>query len=203
MSSPTTYTYLKDAATLLVAGVSVWLALRQWKESTEEQRLQHQWKKAEKGRELIDDLFKSNDKDEEFYAWDAMRMLDYVDSTPLYVTKPFRAAGPIPIDTAIIHLALKPEEFNETQDRLLYVRECFDELYFKMAQFQDAIDNQLVELRHVEYPIDYYIGLMAEDPKDAALHYAYLKKFGYGKTLRFLKNFAAWNSAMTAAKITS
>jgi hypothetical protein len=73
------------------------------------------------------------------------------------------------------------------------VRECFDELYFKLGQLQDAIDNDLVEPKHVSCPIDYYVDLMANDVK---LHQRYMTRYKYERTLKFLANFPVWNEAL-------
>ena len=83
-------------------------------------------------------------------------------------------------------------------DEFVYVRECFDELYFRLGQLQDAIDNDLVELKHVSCPVDYYVGLLAEDVK---MHYDYMREYKYQRALKFLENFVDWENAREAAKL--
>jgi hypothetical protein len=169
-----------------------WVGIYQWRRG-------QAWQRAAKGRELVDDLLKSNDSDEEYYAWDAMKMLDYQDARSAFLTKPIsleNTAKPVlkegfPVNRAVIERALKSDRNDETDRELLYVRECFDELYFKLGQLQDAIDNDLVELAHVSSPAEYYVGLMANDK---AVHHAYLEKYEYRRTLRFLDNFPSWKN---------
>jgi hypothetical protein len=85
------------------------------------------------------------------------------------------------------------ERQGDADEKLLYVRECFDELYFKLGQLQDAIKNGLVELSHVSCPIDYYVPILAADVQ---LHYHHLNHFKYGHTLDFVRNFAVWKDAV-------
>jgi hypothetical protein len=155
------------------------------------------WQRAAKGRELVDDLLKSDDSDEEFYAWDAMRMLDYQDAEKPLLTKPIDGRRH-EVTRETIRKALQPCEPDESDTMLLYVRECFDELYFKAGQLQDAIDNDLVELQHVSCPVDYYVGLMSKDVK---LHHKYLTEYNYPRTLKFLENFDCWRTARRKAEM--
>lgn len=184
--------------TLLVAGGAFLLSLRQWWKGLD-------WQRAAKGRELTDDLLKSNDDDEEYYAWDAMKMLDYMGAAIPLRTKLIRFDAPggaifnkesISVNRELIENALKSTRENETKQGLLYVRECFDELYFKLGQLQDAIDNDLVELRHVVCPMDYYAGKMVENVE---LHYKYMQEYGYERGLNFLENFKVWSEGRAKA----
>jgi len=204
------YGVLKDVVafaggfiTLIITGLAAWAAIGQWRESNVEKRRERLWQRAAKGRELVDDLLKSDDSDEEYYAWEAMKMLDYQGGTTS------RKDGRIPFRTKkidgrrfevtrdTIETALAPSELNESDPKFLYVRECFDELYFKLGQLQDAIRNDLVDLEHVSCPADYYVGLMADQVK---LHHAYLEKYGYQRTLEFLDNYPRWKHAMLEKK---
>lgn len=178
--------------TRLGAAFAFCVGIYQWRKGQD-------WQRAAKGRDLIDDLLKSDDSDDEYYAWDAMKMLDYLDAKQPLQTKPLTLNNPegektrFPVDQAVLERALKSDRTNEADPKLLYVRECFDEFYFKLGQLQDAIDNKLVKLKHVSCPMDYYAGLMA---KDVMLHYTYMQKFQYDRALRFLQNFPCWLRAM-------
>ena len=176
--------------TMIGALVAFVLSLVQWRKG-------QTWQRAAKGRELVDALLNSDDSDEEYYAWDAMKMLDYQQAKKPLLTKPVRvgnAKAPdvkeqFPVGTADIQRALTSSKNNETDSKLLYVRECFDDLYFRLGQLQDAIENDLVEFRHVSTPMDYYTKLLAEA---AGLHHTYMKKNGYSRALRFLENYPVW-----------
>jgi len=171
--------------TLLVAGGAFALSLRQWQKGQE-------WQRAAKGRELVDDLLMSDDSDEECYAWDAMRMLDYQDETKPFRTKKI-SGRQHDVPRKLIEDALADDKPNTHEH--IYVRECFDELYFRLGQLQDAIENDLVKLNHVSCPMDYYIGVMAKD-KDLKMHYDYMHDFHYERALKFLENFETWNDAI-------
>jgi hypothetical protein len=176
--------------TMIGAAAAFWVGWYQW-------RLGQSWKRASKGRKLVNDLLKSKDSDEEYYAWDAMKMLDYQDAKRPFTTKPLSqdignnilAKRPFHVNNTVIKGALESSKRDETDPRLLYVRECFDELYFKLGQLQVAIDNKLVDLKHVYSPIDYYVALMAKDKRQ---HLEYLQKYEYQLTIRFLNNFDVW-----------
>jgi hypothetical protein len=170
--------------TLTVGAGAFFFGLYQWMRG-------QAWKRAAKGRKLVDNLLDSNDSNEEYYAWDAMKMLDYQDETKPFRTKRICGSRHV-ITRKKIEDALGKSESDS--DELVYVRECFDELYFKFGQLQDAIDNKLVELKHVSCPADYYVGLLAET--DVKLHNDYLNKYMYQRTRQFLKNFPVWDKAV-------
>jgi hypothetical protein len=164
---------------------------------------------------MIDSLLESNDKDEEYYSWDAMKMLDYKGEKVITGRVDFGIDGRrtvygiitkfndnIRVDDDIVQQALGAkeivaDEINEDKmEKLrLNVRECFDELYFRMGQLEDAIHANLVMFEDVKTPIDYYVGLMAED---VGTYYKYLSKneYNYGKTLRYLDRFEKWKEAI-------
>jgi hypothetical protein len=181
----------------MVGGViAFWRGLLRWRKGQE-------WQRAAKGRELVDKLLESNDNDEEYYAWDALKMLDYQDASKPFLTKPINLDGNdkrerFPVRRVDIESAIKSSKKDETDPKLLYVRECFDELYFRLGQLQDAIDNDLVEFKHVSCPMDYYVPVLADDVK---LHHAYMNRYRYGRTLRFLENFPRWREACNQSKL--
>ena len=139
-----TWDVILSIVTMIGAAVAFLLGLYQWRRG-------QAWQRAAKGRELVDDLLKSDDSDEEYYAWDAMKMLDYQDAKKPFLTKRINGRRH-EVKRKTIKEALQPTELNESDTTLIYVRECFDELYFKFGQLQDAIDNDLVELQHVSCP---------------------------------------------------
>jgi hypothetical protein len=174
--------------TMAGATIAFALSLYQWRKGQE-------WSRAAKGRELIDILLDSDDSDNESYTWDAMRMLDYQDETRPFRTKTI-ADKRYNVTRKLIKDALTSDAANT--DEFIYVRECFDELYFRLGQLQDAIDNKLVKLKHVCCPVDYYAGVMAKDVK---LHYDYMRDFHYEKAMKFLENFKDWRKARIAAEL--
>jgi hypothetical protein len=176
--------------TLLVAAGAFALSLRQWQKGQE-------WQRAAKGRELIDDFLQSSDSDVETYAWDAMRMIDYQDEKRPFRTKTISGKRHEVFRKTIEEVLGNPDT---DTDALLYIRECFDEFFFRLGQLQDAIDNDLVELKHVSCPIDYYVGVMAKD-KDMKLYYEYMRDFHYERALEFLENFPDWEKARIRAKL--
>jgi hypothetical protein len=155
-----------------------------------------------RGMAMIEELLASNDGDQEYYAWDAMKMLDYRDARRVasaqlnkdgtisgYRTKKIAGESYL-VNEGVIREALQIGEGGETPVSR-YVRECFDELYFRMGQFNDAIRAGLVTIHDVESPLDYYVEKMAED---AEMHFRYLSEYRYEKTLRFLEHFDSWKS---------
>lgn len=175
---------------IIGAGTAFLLSWYQWRRG-------QAWERAAKGRELVDDLLTSDDSNEEYYAWDAMKMLDYQDAEKPLLTKPIDGRRH-KVTRETIKKALQPSKLDDADTTLLYVRECFDELYFKAGQLQDAIDNDLVELQHVSCPMDYYVSLMADDVE---LHHKYLTECNYRRTLEFLENFDRWKTARSKAAL--
>lgn len=158
-----------------------------------------------RGLEMINQLLESNDGDDEYYSWDAMKMLDYQDDNRISDDSDARIEGyqtklknAPPVTSSVIQKALAVDTNEQpkaaAEERLeLYVRECFDEFYFRMSQLEDAIVAGLVTFDDVKRPIDYYVELMATDTKT---HFSYLDCYGYKKTLFYLNRFSSWNKAV-------
>jgi hypothetical protein len=178
----------------------------------EQQRDQMRRDQCSRGLAMINELLKSNDSDKEYYSWDAMKMLDYKDETRTITNMGLDTSGRVvqgfqtkltgasKVDEKVIKEALSVTEIGDVPKQgearlLLYVRECFDELYFRMGQLEDAIGAGLVTFDDVKTPIDYYVGLMA---KDIAIHFGYLniEEHDYNKTLRYLGRFESWKEAV-------
>lgn len=182
-------------------------------EALNQQKNETRREQCARGLTMINDLLESNDKDEEYYSWDAMRMLDYQEQVQIkngkrvrgFKTK-LKGMEDFLVDDKVIEAALKTEssdnnpskeELDTIKKGLLedHVRECFDEFYFRMGQLQDSIIADLVTFADVKTPIDYYVGLMAEDIE---VHYKYLKQedYDYQKTLSYLGRFQKWKDAV-------
>src|SRR5262245_26914161 len=79
---------LKDQWDVLLKLVGMTGAILVFLLSLLQGRRGQRWQRAAKGRELVDALLESDDEDEEYYAWDAMKMLDYQDAGKPFLTKP-------------------------------------------------------------------------------------------------------------------
>ena len=110
-----TWDVILSIVMIIGAGVAFLLGLYQWRRG-------QAWQRAAKGRELVDDLLKSDDSDEEFYAWDAMRMLDYQDAKKPLLTKQINGRRQ-KVTRKTIEEALCLTEANESDTNSIYVLE--------------------------------------------------------------------------------
>jgi hypothetical protein len=57
-----------------------------------------------------------------------------------------------------------------------YVRDAFDRLFWHFERIQSQIDVELIALRHVRFPLAYWVALIDEDRK---VYYDFLTAYGY------------------------
>ena len=135
MNEPIYYLMLKDLVafaggciTLLIAGIGAWAAINEWQVSNKEKSRELAWRKVAKARELVDDLLESDNSDEEYYAWDAMKMLDYQgkEAKSGRQRAPFKTkkigGKPFKVTSKEIKNALTPNDKDEAEEANLYVR---------------------------------------------------------------------------------
>jgi hypothetical protein len=187
MSIPPVDEHLKDwlqvaawaaaAIGALVAAAKFWFELRAGREQREREL---RWKQAEKGKELNDELLTDPS------AWPALQMLDYEGKK-----FPLPSKCEIAITYSDLRRALDPSSPADTELDV-YIRECFDGLFYFMTLLQHYIRSTLILAEDVAYPLDYYIPLLAKlrpEVKD------YLRHFNLSEAEAFLQRYPAWASA--------
>jgi hypothetical protein len=163
------------AVGLVVAATKLWSELRTG-------RLQRdrdlRWKQAEAGKSLNDEMQTDS------RAWPAMQMLD---SEARAFTLPSNRI--VTITRADICTALDPSK-NANDEKSVYIRDCFDALFYFMSMFEHYISNTLIRAEDVAYPIEYYVQIMARLRGPIK---AYLEKYGVSRARKFLERYSAWN----------
>ena len=150
-------------------------------ESRAERALEHRWRQAEAGKQLIDELLK-NQK-----AAEALRVLD-IDGHVISVLG--REHG-IQTDHDQLHEALRTTNMILTDEELI-IRETFDELLGALDRMEHYIRIGLTLSEDVMPPFDYYARKAAE-VKDVVEGYA--KFFEFHRALSFLSRFPQYQSA--------
>jgi hypothetical protein len=185
--SPTIKDWLQAAAWVAAGIGAILTAIKLWSELRQgrEQRARDlRWKQAEAGKSLNDEMLTDSE------AWSAMQMLDY-DGLEFELPSNNR----IPIYQADVKFALNPDN-DVTDDKHVYIRECFDSLFYYMAMFEHYGKTTLIVPEDVEFPIDYYMRLLAgyRDVVDA-----YVRRYGLKRTEFFLAAHPAWQNAPAGA----
>ena len=158
----------------ILTAIKLWSELRQGRE----QRARDlRWKQAEAGKSLNDEMLMDSE------AWSAMQMLDY-DGLEFELPSHNR----VPIHHADVKFALNPDN-DVTDDKHVYIRECFDSLFYYMAMFEHYAKTTLIVPEDVEFPLDYYTRLLAGYRDDVD---AYVRRYDLKRTELFLAAHPAW-----------
>jgi hypothetical protein len=172
--------WVATAVGLVVTAIKFWSELRAG-------RLQRdrdlRWRQAEAGKSLNDEM-QMDDR-----AWPAMQMLD---SESRAFTLPNDTL--VTITRADIVTALDPAS-KANDEKSVYIRDCFDALFYFMAMLEHYISNTLIRAEDVAYPIEYYVPFMVPFRVQIT---AYLNKYGLSRTRVFLERYAAWRVSTEA-----
>jgi len=163
--------------------VVVWRREAEWRREDHAAELKQRaeelgWKQAELARTLLDEIFdygQSND------AW---RMVDgekkYKDGDNEHH-----------ITMDLVRQALPKPWHDGSGGTNLYVRCCFDALFYYLERLEQPVKSNLVRFEDLSAPITYYISLMAKDKK-LFLEYAELIRF-HG-AVAFMNRFPEWQN---------
>ena len=164
-----------------VWAVVVWRREARWRredhaaELTQKQE-ELRWKQAELARTLLDEIFDyapSND------AW---RMVDGEEN---YKNGQFR----ITMDD--VRRALPKPWNNESGGPEVYVRSCFDALFYYLERLEQSVQTKLVRIEDLAAPTAYYVALMAMDKK---LFQDYAELIRFHRAVAFLNRFPEWRT---------
>jgi hypothetical protein len=143
------------------------------------------WRQAQAGKSLNDEM-QTDPK-----AWPAMQMLD--SSERRYILP---SVERVSISKQDVRAAL---DVNTTagDEKSVYIRDCFDSLFYFMAMMEHYISSTLILYEDVAFPMEYYVPLLANFRREVA---AYLDKYKLTRTVEFLKRFPAWTGATDVAR---
>jgi hypothetical protein len=136
------------------------------------------WKRAEAAKKLNDEMLMDDG------AKAAMVMLDWDDRE-----FEIRSGVFATIDGDEHRRALRVSS-GAYEEKEVYVRDCFDNLFYYLALFEHHIRNQLIRFEDVEFPIQYFVDLMSSH---RFVYEEFARAYGYDRTLEFLKRFHSWN----------
>lgn len=160
---------------LVAAGLALWQAAQNHQQREKE----HRWRQAAAGRDLVDEML-----DDEA-ASDALAMLDS-DERQYELDNGHSAK--ITAKQVLAALKLPP---TSTDASSVYVRECFDSLFYYFARFEHFISTELTRFEDVREPAEYYVEYLAED-KDRYIRYLEVARFR--KVPAFLARFPPWQN---------
>lgn len=188
---------LKDWIQALSWGVAIiggliaaFVAISQLKASTEQRKRELRWQQTKAGKELVDCLF------DEPKSSKALTMID----------SPGKSYQEIPgndkaVQSQDVLKALEVKKASESQlvfthndDKSIFIRECFDELFYYLERFQYFVENGLVDFQDVRVPAEYYVRRMGSN-KGYYLNYS--RSIKYDRAAQFLEDLQQNSSDKT------
>lgn len=175
---------------------AVW-ALKQWRDETAQRREDQKaeletrraelkqrdkdlrWKQARLAREMMDAIFDYKPSN------DAWRM---VDSEQAYKYK----GNSYTINMNDVRRALPEPWSDDCSGSPVYIRWCFDALFYYIEQIEHALKLDILRFEDLEASASYYIALMAKDKK---LFHEYVKLIRLNRALAFMDRFPEWKDA--------
>jgi len=159
---------------LIAAGLAIWQAAQ----NRQQRALELRWKQADSAKHLIDEIFHDE------FSNCATLMLDSWDRA-----YPIPGASKVKIPWEDVVRALKVQSFDTEDLKSIFVRDCFDTLFYYLDRFEHFIQVGLTTFEDLRMPTQYYVDMMAEDK---ALFVSYIKYCKYTNIWQFLDRFPKW-----------
>jgi len=166
---------------VLVTALKFWSELRRGREQREQEL---RWKQAAVGKDLNDEML----SDPESKA--ALHMLDYPAGKHYKLPSEAR----VRISQEDFKRALDPKK-EPDDERDIFVRDCFDSLFYYMAMLEHYTARKLIVEEDVKFPLDYYVSVLCTH---ADVIKRYLDEFGFERTQAYLQRHGSWRKAMSA-----
>jgi hypothetical protein len=176
---------LKDWIQVISWGVAIaggliaaFAAIYQLRINTTQRKAELRWKQANLGRELVDEICRGG-------AGKAHQMLDYYEEG--------RTFEAIPEDSKTITLpeilaALDLNNVSKTK-KSIFIRECFEHLFYSLHRLEHFIESDLLEFEDVNTPFEYYAEIMV---KHKQVFVNYMTQAKYRRAILFLDRFQKW-----------
>ena len=149
------------------------------------------WRQAEAGKKLNDEMMADTQ------SWSAMQMLDFSGRTFLL---PSQTDPNKTVSFAITHDDLTTvlnSSANITAQKDVFIRDCFDKLFYYLATLDHYISSTLILYKDVAFPIEYYVPLLANFKPAVG---SYLDKYKLVRAQAFLSRFPAWKDVKTGVR---
>ncbi len=163
---------------LIAAGLAIYQAFENRKLRERELR----WRQAESGKQLIDEIFREPGSNAATLMLDSWhRSYTLPDGTEAKIA------------WADVIEALHVDSFRREDSQTVYVRDCFDLLFYYLDGLEHFIQAGLTTFEDVRFPTEYYVDMISEDEKEKAIIVAYIQACKYKNIWKFLERFPAWN----------
>ncbi len=171
-------TILSYLTILSAAAAGAW-ATFQWRHSTRQRHEDLQWRKAELGRELLDDLFGDES---------ARSLLELIDGERDDV-----------IDSRGTAVEASQEDFckallkrKDNSGKARAIRYCMDSFLYHLARLERSVSLSVTNIEDLRLPLEYYAGLLSGRDDYLNAVKPYIEKAHYGPAYRFLERFSNW-----------
>ena len=135
------------------------------------------WRQADAGKKINDEMLADPE------ATAARCMIDYNG-------REFEVApGRKEVVTEVDYLAALDPSKLDTNAKVIYVRDCFDSLFYYFATLDHYITSGLVRLDDVSYPLSYYVRILSGH---RTVIEGYLDHFRLDGARGFLDRFSVW-----------
>ncbi|HRF81102.1 MAG TPA: hypothetical protein PL070_13570 [Flavobacteriales bacterium] len=135
------------------------------------------WRRVETGKKLVDDLLASK------RCRCARKLIDYPGGRVFVV-----GGNKVLLKESDSIKALDVSNVNlSTNDH--FIRDCFDNFFYHIAILEHWIQQELVDLNDVKYPVEYYVRALKRNQNLWPIAEAYLEKFKFIKAQEFMRHF--------------
>ena len=155
--------------------------------NTRQRARELRWSQTKTGQELVDKML--DDKK----AFDALRMVDWESPTFSIKGQPETV-----INLEEVRIALNTENA-DLDDKRVYIRECFDRLFYHMGKIERALNNELVRFQDISYPLDFYVGIFRNEKETFDVIEKYMTALRHREAMSLFRKFPAAES-MTAPR---
>jgi hypothetical protein len=171
-----------------VAGglLAAFKGLNELRENRRQRQRELAWSQANALRELIEGIYADTK------SRDALLMLDY--SKRNYEIAPGERVA---ITKDDVEAALRTRDLKFLAPQA-YARDCFDTLFRKLEDIEQALEIDLVRADHVSQSLAYFLRLLAK--RKRALN-EFLERYDYSAVLRLLRRSAEWEDAKENADL--
>lgn len=166
---------LSWAGAIIAAAMAVFKGISEIKANRLQRERELRWKQANIGRELVDKMVHSQ-------ASNALRMLDYADEASIFEGIPGSDKA---LNKKDIIAALNLNN-QISSPKYTYIRECFEILLYHVERLEYFIQNNLITVEDVKFPLDYYTPLIE---MNKGLFVAYAEHCKYKRAIRFFERF--------------
>jgi len=134
------------------------------------------WNQAKLASDLQDDMLLNDPQ-----AFNALRMTDWGALDYIIDGKKVR------ITREEVQEALNTKNDNNLSSSGVFVRESFDRLFYRMGKIERALKSELINMKDVCSPMDYYVPFLQHTFKEVLIRY--MEQLHHTDALKFINRF--------------